>query len=622
MSSSRVVFDGLWRCLCPSVDAQAAARLLNSLPRPPPSLVTSRRSPSLQPSRQRNIRAQCRRPLTTASSALRQGDDQIAGHHGTSTNGSAHAEIPEVGTVRSRTEPNPDEQLRSAPLPAIYDALRVLQGQPKSFNKVATIITHLVNSRNVELSPILYEHLVAAMADVRGSAEMLAQLFGEMKQLSIKPTAAICHAALAALAVHPDYLIRNEVLAAMKQSWTEIDNEGESHIALGLLRDGQFELALDALETLIDKQTVKPWVYDIFISVFAQRGFVDEAVKLAHSKVHASDRDTHSALWFMLLDTCSGFYHYEGTRYIWGRMLDAQKEQLSDGVLLNVINTAARQHDFELATSAARLTTQRGGKLFAHHYEVLIECYGGIGDIASAFRVLCIMFKAISVAPYASTRTIYQWIKKRPESLNSALEALVDLVRDYKVPVAALNVLIEAAVETHGYAKALDIYQNAHKYTEASPNHVTIRYLLQACEETDSLMALVADNPELAMKGDRQTFARAIYEYAIAGELDLAYQCVELLGRAPEPVEGGKQATSGFWINRKTLLTLVRRSLDAQDERVWWLVDQAEKRNMDVQSGLSKLMASFAEEVKRSTGLGQEDGALEENPKPQHPSTS
>ncbi|KAL0769184.1 hypothetical protein CaCOL14_008492 [Colletotrichum acutatum] len=504
--------------------------------------------------------------------------------------------------------PAVNEQLRAAPLPAILDALEVLRGQPKSFKKVATIITYLVRARGVELSPKLYEDLIVATADVQGSAAFLAQLFAEMKRLQFTTSPSISHAALAALAIHPDYLLRNEILAAMKQSWTEVDIPGQAHVALGLLRDGQIELAFDAIENLIHKQVpMASWVFDIFIFTLAQRGFIDEAIKLVHSKVHSSDSKTDVALWYSLLDNCSEAYHYEGTRYIWGRMLVKDKEQLSDGVLLNIINTAARQNDYQLATGAARLVTQRGGKLVAHHYEALIECYGGVGDIVSALRVLCIMFKAISVAPYASTRPIYQRIKKEPESIDPALNTLTELVRSYKVPIAALNVIIEAAVETHGFAKALEIYQNAHKYTEASPNHVTIRYVLQACEDVEALKALVAQNPELALKGDRTVFARVVHEYAVAGELDLAYKCVRLFGEAPAPAEGQEPELDSFWINRKTLLTLVRKSLDVQDVRVWWLIEQAERRNMDVQSGLSKVMASVADEIKRSSGLDRED---------------
>lgn len=79
----------------------------------------------------------------------------------------------------------------------MYEALEVLRGQPKSFDKVATIITHLVTDRDAELSPALYEHLVVAMADVQGSAAMLAQLFAEMRELRLAPSPAIHHAALA-----------------------------------------------------------------------------------------------------------------------------------------------------------------------------------------------------------------------------------------------------------------------------------------------------------------------------------------------------------------------------------------------------------------------------------------
>ncbi|TDZ30991.1 putative U6 snRNA-associated Sm-like protein LSm4 [Colletotrichum spinosum] len=511
-------------------------------------------------------------------------------------------------------EPDPIAALRAASTDTIYGALDALRGQPGSFQKVATIITHLVAERGEELGLPLYDHLVASLADVHGSASMLAQLFMEMRQLRLQPTPSICHAALAALAVHPDYVIRNEVVAAMKQSWTQIDHEGETHYALGLLRDGQYELALDKIETLIDDRVpVEPWVYDIYIFMFAQRGFVEEAVRLAHSKAHAADGETHLAMWYMLLDVCSQAYHYEGTRYIWGRLLESDRLNLSDGVLLNIINTAARQHDFELVTHANRLVAQRGGKLLAHHYEPLIDCYGGVGDIEGAFRVLCIMFNAISVAPYASTRSIYEWVKKRPDSLDLALEALEALKNDYKVPIAALNVLVEAAVETHGFAKALDIYNNAYKYTEAPPNHVTIRYILQACEETAPLKTLVAENLELALKGDRGVFASVVFEFVLAGDIDLAYKCLELMGEAPDPAQRPRPQP---WIDQRTLLALVRKSMDAQDERIWWLVDQAEKRNMDVQSGIAKLMTSFAEEIKRKTGLKEETRLIDEETVP------
>ncbi|KAJ0160294.1 hypothetical protein CTA2_8212 [Colletotrichum tanaceti] len=80
--------------------------------------------------------------------------------------------------------------------------------------------------------------------------------------------------------------------------------------------------------------------------------------------------------------------------------------------------------------------------------------------------------------------------------------------------------------------------------------------------------------------------------------------------------EGGEKKKPGNaepWIPKKTLLTLVRKSLDVQDERVWWLIEQAERRNVDVQSGIAKLMASFAEEIKRSTGLAQEDRSFAED---------
>lgn len=194
MSGSRIVFDGLWRCLCPSVDAHAAAKLLSSPAIARPSPATRPRFPSTLTTRPRAVRTQCR---GYGGGAYHEVATQKELEDARSRLVPVKDEPPARQRPRDPSKPDPIEALRAAPEAAVYEALEVLRGQPKSFEKVATIITHLVTDRDAELSPALYEHLVVAMADVHGSAAMLAQLFAEMRELHLPPSPAIHHAALA-----------------------------------------------------------------------------------------------------------------------------------------------------------------------------------------------------------------------------------------------------------------------------------------------------------------------------------------------------------------------------------------------------------------------------------------
>ena len=397
----------------------------------------------------------------------------------------------------------PYYRLRLASLPVIYDALRLLKLEAGSFRKVAAFVLHIVKARGQSPSPFLFETLIHVMVDTRCSAAALGTLLREMDELAVNKSSGLCEGALAVLAVHPDYTIRNDVIKYMKDAWLQPTQEGEENILLGQLRDGQYELAFDKLEALVEKgQTLSPFVYDIFIFAFAQLGFLDEAVKTAHFKLRDPRMTIPWNLWYYLLDTCSTSLHYPGVKYLWTRMVETQRLNPSDGMLNNVLNTAARHHDIDLATRVMQLMTERGARLQGHHFEALADCYVGREDIANVFQVLCIMAKAGVSVTEGSTRSIYNLLKMNPALADEAVETLIQLSQDNEVPTGALDVVIEAMVEAGRSDEALDLYRHARTVTKVGPGLRTVQLLLRDGSRPDIREFLEADQPGLIQRHD------------------------------------------------------------------------------------------------------------------------
>ncbi|KAL2754258.1 hypothetical protein ACRALDRAFT_1076058 [Sodiomyces alcalophilus JCM 7366] len=604
MPSRRLVLDGLWRCLCPSVDPVVASRLLRS---PAPALLrrvhpSSRRAtqPGLGP-RPQPCRMQQRQYSSTAAAtappppALRRNND------------TAKDDESSVDVVRALAQtPSPKELdknlLRSASTPDIIDALQVLRDRPNSFLVTAAIVKYLVHERREAPNPRIYECLIASARDTKGSADMLAQLLAEMKTLKFPTGSRLCHDALQVLAIHPNYLLRNEILAAMQESWTEIDPSGQCSIALGLLRDGQYEMAASKLDDVLEKYPGVPhWMVDVFIFVYMQKGFLDEAVRMAHLKPHATSHGLPLPLFHQLLDACSRASHYVGTSYAWNWMLEHDRSVVPDGVLLNILHTAARHADPNLATQVTDLLSARGAKLALHHYEALVEAYAAKHDLDGALRLLCIMHDALSVVPEASTRPVYLALRAHPPLLPRALEALARLLLTghHNVPIQVANAVLEGAIAGNGFDAALDMYLDWPLYTRAFPDQVTLRHLLRACDDPKALCLLVSENPDAALNGDRASFDRAVREFANVADLDSAYHCAQMLLVTAATETGSSTATPQqhpVWLTRETGLVLVRRSLDARDERVWWLMEEADRRGLDLRTGLASLLAAWEQE--------------------------
>jgi pentatricopeptide repeat protein len=172
-------------------------------------------------------------------------------------------------------------------------------------------VEYLITERGEEPALVHYHALIRINADAEhGSAEAVERLLKEMKEEGIGADSGLYHAALQALATHPDYLLRNQVMQEMKERWFGLSPEGWHSLIVGLLRDRQFEAAMEKLEQMqSDDIHVQPWLYDIFLYQLCEAGELDEAFRMLRYRFENRRTEISTNIWHYLLDKFSSNYH-------------------------------------------------------------------------------------------------------------------------------------------------------------------------------------------------------------------------------------------------------------------------------------------------------------------------
>lgn len=396
----------------------------------------------------------------------------------------------------------------------------------------------------------------------------------------------------------------------MKEAWIDVTPEGRCSVALGLLRDGQYEMALDALEQMTEEGIDIPsWLRDVFIYALGQQGYVDEAVKMLQRQLQ-SDEDDHKVplnIWYFLLDECSRELYYEGTKFVWNRMVQSKTLVPSDGICLNVLNTASRYSDSKLATQAIQHLSTRGVKLGMHHFEALVDCYSQNNDLENALGVLCIMNNAGIQSGRGSTRSIHLTLKRSPGLTTAAVDALFSLRRKHEIPVSAFNVVIEALCDTGGHEKAIDLYHEVRRLCSTGPNVHTFEPLFASCTELKTAEFLASEMSALSLRPSRAIYDRLVYIFTVDGDIEAAFRYLWEMGRFAATT--GARKSAGSWVTKRTAVALVRRCFARKDDRVWDLLNEGKRRGMDLEQEIHPTL---------SNRMKTEDDSLEpETPQPE-----
>jgi hypothetical protein len=177
MQVTRIAIDGLWHCLCPSIDAIAVSQLI------PPLRGASIR-PFLRPTKRvvprlsrsflsRSVRSETEIKLEGPGGATKPAIDNITPSRASSANPNsspAYASLDEV----SITE--------------LHDTLRSIGTKDGAYKSIADLVEYMITSRGERPGLPHYDALVRANADAsHGSAHAVANLLREVKEEKIVP---------------------------------------------------------------------------------------------------------------------------------------------------------------------------------------------------------------------------------------------------------------------------------------------------------------------------------------------------------------------------------------------------------------------------------------------------
>lgn len=586
MPSRRFGIDVLWNCLRPAFSPSnlRSSYLLIS------SLHTSTKS--------------CGKTLQCPSRA-KHIFHQIRPFHG------------EVRRPKNRPRPKQDD-----PVERLYRELHDHEinqpGRQVDFLRVYETVGELVRKHGEAPSRRLYLALVLANRDAQhGSVTEILRLLQEMVDNGIQPDSALYHAMLKVgvdslglhveahflsqvLAIHPDYLVRKKLLDEMRQRWFFISNDGWHDLIAGLLRDRQIELALDTFD-FIRKEgiSIHSWLQDMIVYTLCDIEEFDEVLAIMRYRTSAGERAISPLLWFYILDTASRSLHHSATLYVWRKQVENFYLNPPSGMCINVLSTAARHGDFNLASDVIRILGTRRETLQLYHYESLLESCTVASDLKTALRVLSVMTSSGLPPSASSVRPIYTLLRKDPSLLPSAVAFLHHLRdTDRPVPVTAVNVIIEVYVARDDLSSAIETYKTLHLLCPTGPITATFNMLFRGCLQAarkDIAMFFASEMVALNIAPDDLTYDRLIMVCLAAakhGDED-AYEDAWRYFK--------EMRSLNWWPCPNTMLALEHAGGEKGDDRVWRLAANKDTSPVIESAETQKLTRRRGRELQNET---------------------
>lgn len=312
------VNDRLWRCLCPGFPPAATpasiTRVTRNIRRPNALTTAPSSQRATHPSR-----------AYSASAAPSPQTDAFPSH--TSADSDPFAALGSRSTpfVPSFPQPSSKPPLSQIPTHDLYEHVRTA-GAKGYFDDVLTLCRVLIRDRGEALNKDMYTAMLhSCVSPINGSTGKLRKILEEMGfwteddafsviETKFELDARACECILEVLAVHPDYLLRAEILEYMKFRWFPLSERAQNFVVAGMLRERHFEHALELLDDMVKKNVrVESWLFDKAMWMLLEFGEVDEAFyvlglkeEVQRSKGNATGSvQVSEGLWTALLDAAA-----------------------------------------------------------------------------------------------------------------------------------------------------------------------------------------------------------------------------------------------------------------------------------------------------------------------------
>ncbi|RAK97193.1 pentatricopeptide repeat protein [Aspergillus ibericus CBS 121593] len=448
------------------------------------------------------------------------------------------------------------------------------------------ILRVLILDRHIRPEMRHYRGLIFANSDPeRGSPHAVRALLKEMEENGIPTDSGTLHAALQVLAVHPDYLLRQEIVRTLRDRWLPLSPVGWHYVVAGLIREHQFELALDHIEQMERKGTmVESWLHSLLIYYLCDFGEFDEVVRLMRTRTNQGLEMT-STLWLYVLDVASAAFHYETTRYIWRQKVELRYLSPEYPLCSSVLAVAARAGDTELAASVFSFLAEVDIPPQLVDYERMVEAHAVSGSPYSGFEVLCKMHMAGMALEDRSTRVLLTHMIQKQTPPRDAWVMLKRLkASKLRVPLECAKVVLEMceyealdnpSVVDDGIAFYKELYALCPDKADVSVYNVLIG-MCRLAHNTEAGMFLVKEMAALGVIPDQGTFEHLIIMCLEAGNFESGYMYFQdLLGQAARPSEEARaeireicsQSTDPF-------ASMLKQHPQIQDGSVGCLVDE------------------------------------------------
>ncbi|KAL5363499.1 hypothetical protein BJX96DRAFT_119446 [Aspergillus floccosus] len=459
MRRKAFVFDGLCLCLCPSFNV----KLLN---RPSIPLANGRRAHGLVQAlsvwTSRRCLSGTRSRTLHRHTPESEPDSRATKSAGSLSNQRIPLEPNELRGLPKDVDAPPDsndifaeriprpppgvpKSLERKPTSVLETKLQELSTNEPRVVSATQILRILIRDRHMRPEVRHYRALILANSDPeRGSPDAVRRLLAEMEENGIPADSGTLHAALQALAVHPDYLLRQDIMRTLRDRWLPLSPAGWHYVVAGLLREHQFELAIDHISQMERKDiVVENWLYDLLIYYLCDFGEFDEVIRLMRARV-TQGHDMSLSLWSYVLDVASASVHHEATHYVWRQMVELGYLHPSHDVCRSVLRVAAGTGDTTLGTSVVRFLVENDIPLGLEDYEILAETHVVAGNVYSGFEVLCKMHKAGIALEKSSTVALLKHMIDSKISPQTAWNYLKELkAARYEIPLRCAQVVIE-----------------------------------------------------------------------------------------------------------------------------------------------------------------------------------
>ncbi|EAT79258.2 hypothetical protein SNOG_13374 [Parastagonospora nodorum SN15] len=571
------VNDALWRCLCPGFPANVSTLRTGR------SIALRNRPREAGAARQLRTYKQSTAPSSHNGAFFSQADAPSFG-----SRNAPRSHAPRTAGARP--------PLAQLPTSILYEHLRE-EGARGNFDEVFNICRVLVKDRDELPNKEMYNAILHSFAsDSNGTAGKVRKVLDEMGfwaeedsingQTKIELDARGCECVLEALAVHPDYLLRTEILEYMKTRWFPLTPRGENYVVAGMLRERNFEQALEMLEGMANRQIkIENWLFHKAMWILLEHGEVEEAFYVLNLK-----------------DSCA-------LVSITGRGFKA-----TTCACFSVLAVAARHGDVPLATDVFRLLTERGTILTTHHYELLVKTYLNADDLSAALSVILIMADTNIKVDAGTCHPLLWYLRQEKKDESSRPLRAFKILQDFeasgrKVPTAAINACIQASLVLERFEEGIEIYKALHTVCHAGPDTQTFNILFQGCHKyvrKELAMFLANEMIELGLKPDRLTYDRLICVCLRGNDLEDALLYYEEMRSTP--IKSGSsrmmQPRRGTWGD------LIMKCVEKRDDRAVALLKDYKKLEEEPRIAVERAVsACFKEtaEVKLEVASGERE---------------